>query len=121
MDKVRCIHFDSCYIPCGHKTEHNEFYECHSCGVGSGWCKPIVTKKLSVKVKPLSKTFKAWAISDVIDGERKLLDITSNDNGVVGVCPLRYKARRSLAKFKSRYQVSHKARVERVKITVEVG
>jgi hypothetical protein len=41
MSEVRCIHFDNCYIPCGHKTKHEEFFACHNCGVGGGWCKPI--------------------------------------------------------------------------------
>jgi hypothetical protein len=67
----------------------------------------------------MKKTFRAWAISDVKNGKRELLIITSNDDSVIGACTIRAKVRHTLDIQKYRHYVSPKARVEKVTITVE--
>ena len=60
------------------------------------------------------KTFKAWAISDVINGERTLVI----NHPAEGQYSDLYESRK-VARYELKYRVLSKPKVERVKITVE--
>jgi hypothetical protein len=120
MDKVRCKNWKACSkiggINCPHEVPHKKLKGgvCDRKGV-CDICIPIESS--------LKKTFKAWAISDIIDGERKLV------KPIAFKFPFQYEydtfdarwcARNKLSECKRIGKLSSKARVEKVKITVEV-
>jgi len=121
MDKVRCNKTDKCRFAkedCPHFKEHSYKPECKITGMGYACEKGASCKSVE---SPLKKTFKAWAISDVIDGERQLYpkqipDTTKLEDNTYDN---RDEARDNINWFKGNGVLSKNARVEHVLITVE--
>jgi hypothetical protein len=115
MDKVRCNKWKNCTNKKCHWKDFNENYSNYKlpysfyCFMGGG---TVILDKVST----LKKTFKAWSISDVIDGERQYIDGLYKD---MFKRDDRETARTWLRTFKKTGICSPEARVEKVKITVE--
>jgi hypothetical protein len=118
MDKVRCKNWKACSkiegVNCPHEVPHKKLNN-GACDV-KGVCDICIPVENSLK-----KTFKAWAISDVIDGERKLVKASAFRY------PFQYEYDTFETRDNARFELnrskwnglSHKARVEHVSITVE--
>lgn len=115
MDKVRCNKWKNCTNKKCHWKDFNENYSNYKLPY-SFYCFMNGRTAILDKVSTLKKTFKAWAISDVIGGERKY---TTPFNGDNCICTSREEARVDLRYYKSWKLGTPKARVEKVKITVE--
>jgi hypothetical protein len=112
MDEVICDHAKKCKLEfCGgdHDKSHKHTLACNMI------CSEFKESPRCVPV--MKKIFKAWAISDVIDGERCFgIDYVEDLSAMVYLT--RESARDILREVKLEFG-RPKARVERIKITVE--
>lgn len=118
MDKVRCNKWKNCTNKKCHWKDFNENYSNYKLPY-SFYCFMNGRTAILDKVSTLKKTFKAWAISDVMDGERQLFSIRDSTEAVQGGWITRKFARECVGYLKDIGERSPEARVEKVKITVE--